>query len=242
MTESEPELVKMSELSRRSGVSAPTIKHYIREGLLPEPYKRTSRNMAWYDAGLVSRIQRIKQLQREQFLPLRLIKDVLDDASPAPSLSSMVQAISQVLTGEAPEGIKTQKELIDDGVPVSDFEILDAAGLLAPDDQERYSGDDLTLLSVLGEARTGGLDANVLPSSVVGLYVDLVRQLVRTEVSLFQQRVLPVAQEEPERVLAAAASVSERFIMVLRRKLLRPALERAIAGTDPTSPPDASKP
>ena len=31
------ELVKMAELSRRSSVPAPTIKHYIREGLLPGP-------------------------------------------------------------------------------------------------------------------------------------------------------------------------------------------------------------
>ena len=44
------ELIKMSELSKRSGVPGPTIKHYIREGLLPGPEVRTSRNMAYYDA------------------------------------------------------------------------------------------------------------------------------------------------------------------------------------------------
>ena len=38
-------LLKMSELAEQSGVSAGTIKHYLREGLLPEPV-RTSRNMA----------------------------------------------------------------------------------------------------------------------------------------------------------------------------------------------------
>ena len=39
-------LLKMSELAEASGVSAGTIKHYLREGLLPEPV-RTSRNMAY---------------------------------------------------------------------------------------------------------------------------------------------------------------------------------------------------
>jgi DNA-binding transcriptional MerR regulator len=39
-------LLEMSELAERSGVSAGTIKHYLREGLLPEPV-RTSRNMAY---------------------------------------------------------------------------------------------------------------------------------------------------------------------------------------------------
>ena len=32
-------LLKMSELAERSGVSAGTIKHYLREGLLPEPVR-----------------------------------------------------------------------------------------------------------------------------------------------------------------------------------------------------------
>ena len=43
-------LLKMSELADRSGVSAGTIKHYLREGLLGsgDEVVRTSRNMAWY--------------------------------------------------------------------------------------------------------------------------------------------------------------------------------------------------
>jgi len=32
-------LLKMSELAEASGVSSGTIKHYVREGLLPEPVK-----------------------------------------------------------------------------------------------------------------------------------------------------------------------------------------------------------
>ncbi len=43
-TETE-KLMRMGELAEASGVPVPTIKHYLREGLLPEPVK-TSRNMA----------------------------------------------------------------------------------------------------------------------------------------------------------------------------------------------------
>ena len=39
-------LLRMRELAAASGVSAGTIKHYLREGLLPEPV-RTSRKMAY---------------------------------------------------------------------------------------------------------------------------------------------------------------------------------------------------
>ena len=68
----------MGELAEASGVSAGTIKHYLREGLLPEPVK-TSRNMSWYPPEFVERIRLIKQLQEERFMPLKAIKSVLDE-------------------------------------------------------------------------------------------------------------------------------------------------------------------
>src|ERR687895_338546 len=71
-------LLRMRELAAASGVSAGTIKHYLREGLLPEPVK-TSRNMAYYPREFVERIRLIKQLQEDRFMPLKLIKSVLDE-------------------------------------------------------------------------------------------------------------------------------------------------------------------
>ena len=70
-------LLKMSELAERSGVSAGTIKHYLREGLLGEGDEivRTSRNMAYYPPEYVERIRLIKRLQEDRFMPLRVIKD-----------------------------------------------------------------------------------------------------------------------------------------------------------------------
>ena len=72
------ELLRMGELAEASGVPAATIKHYLREGLLPEPHK-TSRNMAYYPPEFVERIRLIKQLQEERFMPLRVIREVLED-------------------------------------------------------------------------------------------------------------------------------------------------------------------
>ncbi|MEM9491268.1 MAG: MerR family transcriptional regulator, partial [Myxococcota bacterium] len=75
-------LVKISALARMSGVPTPTIKHYIREGLLPGPVKRTSRNVAFYDGRLAERVKVIKELQQTRFLPLKVIAELLE---PAPS-------------------------------------------------------------------------------------------------------------------------------------------------------------
>ena len=73
-------MLKMSELAERSGVSAGTIKHYLREGLLDgeDAVVRTSRNMAWYAPELVERVKLIKRLQEERFMPLKLIRRVVE--------------------------------------------------------------------------------------------------------------------------------------------------------------------
>jgi DNA-binding transcriptional MerR regulator len=56
------ELLKISEIAERSGVPVATVRHYLREGLLPEPVK-TSKNMAYYPPEFVDRIRTIKRLQ-----------------------------------------------------------------------------------------------------------------------------------------------------------------------------------
>ena len=71
------ELLKISELAEQAEVPVATVRHYLREGLLPEPVK-TSRNMAYYPPQFVARIRLIKQLQEERFMPLRVIRDLLE--------------------------------------------------------------------------------------------------------------------------------------------------------------------
>src|SRR5438445_6034226 len=73
------QMLKMSELAERSGVSAGTIRHYLREGLLGDgaDIVRTSRNMAYYPPDYVERIALIKRLQEERFMPLRVIRGAL---------------------------------------------------------------------------------------------------------------------------------------------------------------------
>ena len=69
--------LKISQLAQRAGVSIPTVKHYVREGLLPRPMK-TSRNMAYYSEADINRIRLIKKLQKEKYLPLDVIKRHMD--------------------------------------------------------------------------------------------------------------------------------------------------------------------
>jgi AcrR family transcriptional regulator/predicted DNA-binding transcriptional regulator AlpA len=70
-------LLRIGELSRRTGISTSAINYYVREGLLPPPLK-TAPNMAYYDPMYVDMVNSIKVLQREKGLSLNEIKELLE--------------------------------------------------------------------------------------------------------------------------------------------------------------------
>lgn len=69
--------MRISELSRASGVPIPTIKFYLRERLLP-PGERTAANQASYDAGHVRRLELIRVLVEVGGLGIGAVRGVLD--------------------------------------------------------------------------------------------------------------------------------------------------------------------
>ena len=107
-------LLKMSELAERSGVSAGTIKHYLREGLLgsEDQVVRTSRNMAYYPPDFVERIQLIKRLQEERFMPLRVIREVIADD---PERAARLIELEDRILERAIEARETRPDLAGEG-------------------------------------------------------------------------------------------------------------------------------
>lgn len=219
----------MATLARRSGVPAATIKHYLREGLLPAPARRSGRNMAWYDASLVGRIRAIKQLQREHFLPLSVIKDVLDGARGLDDDQTTAQAIARVLATNSVEDGRTRAELLAQGVRGEDLDWLQSLGLVSPEGpDQRFSGDDLALLRTLGAARRAGIRAEMLPTQILEDYARAIRDLVRVELSMFRAGVMPLAGDDLDQITEAATSLSERLVVLIRRKMLLPTLTQLV--------------
>ncbi|GGU55022.1 MerR family transcriptional regulator [Streptomyces lavendofoliae] len=68
--------MRIGELSRRTGVSVPTIKYYVREGLLPAG-RLSSPNQASYDEGHERRLRLIRALLDEGGLSVAAIREVL---------------------------------------------------------------------------------------------------------------------------------------------------------------------
>jgi DNA-binding transcriptional MerR regulator len=234
--DAEPQLLKMSELSKRSGVPGPTIKHYIREGLLPGPEVRTSRNMAYYDARLASRIRVIKELQAERFLPLRVIGELLEEA-PSDRIRAdrdvaQRKQLTQLAPAIEPENRQRRKRsevMKTFGLSKPELEGLERTGVLelrGEGETAGYAGIDLQLLEILADLRRLGL-GDIFPVSVAEPYMAAVRKLVEFEIDLFRHRALaaPLPAPLPD-VARQAVALGERLVVGLRAKLLPVMLEQ----------------
>lgn len=71
-----PDGVRIAELSRRSRTSVPTIKYYLREGLVP-PGTPTGRNQATYDERHLDRLRLIRALREVGGLSVAATREVL---------------------------------------------------------------------------------------------------------------------------------------------------------------------
>jgi DNA-binding transcriptional MerR regulator len=108
--------LKIGQVAKATGATQPTIRHYAELGLIPKP-RKTGKTMAYYDTACVERIKLIKKLQTEQFLPLEIIKRLID--------SGQIEE-QEVRIGRAMA--KTDKLNLSTG-PVDEDDIEKASGL-----------------------------------------------------------------------------------------------------------------
>ena len=199
-------MLRMRELAEASGVPAPTIKHYLREGLLPEPVK-TSRNMAYYPPEFVDRIKLIKQLQEERYLPLKAIKDVLDSRDRTRTSAAEVRKRY--------------------GVPKEVLDRLAELEVLTPNSRG-YSPSDVAIVEAISRFRAGGYDEQIGFTVYDTLrYKNALEELARQEVDVVMERL--AGEVPPERVvemLEAGAQPLKDLIAALHTKLMVAELER----------------
>ncbi len=238
-------LLRMGELAEASGVPAPTIKHYLREGLLPEPVK-TSRNMAYYPPEFVDRIKLIKQLQEERFMPLKAIKSVLDeDPERARALVELEDRIlDRALAGER---TRTSAAEVREryGVPKEVLDRLEKLEVLSPNSRG-YSPSDVKIIEAISRFRAGGYDEEIGFTVYDTLrYKSALEDLVREEVEMVMDRL--AGEVSPERVvemLEAGAQPLQDLIAALHTKLMVAELERhraAPLGYARASPPGPAR-
>ncbi len=214
-------LLKMSQLAEASGVSSGTIKHYLREGLLPEPV-RTSRNMAYYPPDFVERIRLIKRLQEERFMPLRMIKRVLDDDPERTRALVELEdrIIERAAAGEERRVSRAELERRYD-VPAEVIDRLAELGVLTPNSRG-YSPSDARIVEAISRFRAGGYDERIGFTVYDTLrYKSALEDLVKEEVEVLLDR-LTREMDAPRAVamVEAGAEPLHDLISALHSKLL----------------------
>jgi DNA-binding transcriptional MerR regulator len=231
MSAQSAELLRVGELSEASGVPVPTIKHYLREGLLPEPVK-TSRNMAYYPPEFVDRIRLIKRLQEERYLPLKAIRTLLEDGPErAEALLELEDRILDRALGQ--ERTRTAASEVREryGVPKEVLDRLAELEVLTPNSRG-YSPSDITIIEAISRFRAGGYDEQIGFTVYDTLrYKTALEALVQQEIDMVMNRL--AGEVPPERVvemLEHGAEPLRDLIGALHTKLLVAELERHRSG------------
>jgi DNA-binding transcriptional MerR regulator len=201
--------LKMSELAEASGVSSGTIKHYLREGLLGDTdgIVRTSRNMAYYPPDFVERIRLIKRLQEERFMPLKVIRDTLEDA-------------------ERPR-IPRRELLERHDLPANVLDRLEEIGVLTPT-RAGYDADDVKIVEAIVRFRAGGYDEAIGFTVYDTLrYREALQPLVQEEAEVLLERLAGTVEPgQAVEIIRAGREPLRDLIGAMHSKLLLAELKR----------------
>src|ERR1035437_6804095 len=224
-------MLKMSELAERSGVSAATIKHYLREGLLGSEADvvRTSRNMAYYPLEFVERVRLIKRLQEERFMPLRVIREVIgQDPDRAARLIELEDRILERAI-EARERGRISRAKVRETYELPDnvLERLEELGVLNPNGRG-YDADDVAIIEAISRFRAGGYEEAIGFTVYDTLrYRQALAPLVQEEVAVLLARLAgEVEVERAVEIISSGVEPLRELIGAMHSKLLLSALRR----------------
>ena len=159
-------LMRISEIAKAAGVSLPTIHYYTREGLL-FPSLKTAHNMAYYSPDCVEDIRLIKEFQSKRFLPLSVIKLILQakrdgqDVKHVSEMESVLGDIFQPMPDETQFVSISLAELISvSGLSETDVNELIAMGVIIASETENgpvFDGIETRIAQIAKRLLTFGL-------------------------------------------------------------------------------------
>ncbi|MEV7400693.1 MerR family transcriptional regulator [Streptomyces sp. NPDC091267] len=217
--------MRIGELSRRTGVPVPTIKFYVREGLLPAG-QLTSPNQASYGTAHERRLRLIRALLDVGGLPLSAIGEVLRVMEdPARPVHDVLGVAAKRLAPT--QGDESGPELEDAREDVA--ELLRRRGWRS---EARSPGGE-SLAGVLVALRRAGYGAFV---ELLDDYADAAEQVARADLGYVGARV---AREDLVESVVVGTVLGEAMFSALRRLAQVDASARAYERGDEEAGGDA---
>jgi DNA-binding transcriptional MerR regulator len=208
-------------------VTISKIRFLESEGLItPE---RTSSGYRKFFERDVDRLRTILKLQRDEYLPLRVIRERLDgDDDSAASSPDRTGAAPEDEIGEPAAALEmtTEEVAAATGVDVSVVEALASFGILRPqprDGGQVFGGDDVVVLRIVKDFFKFGVEPR---------HLTMYRHFADRESTFFEQIVVPILrQRNPEARRLARESLTELagISRRLKQALLRANLRRYLS-------------
>jgi DNA-binding transcriptional MerR regulator len=205
------------------------VRHYLREGLLPQPVK-TSRNMAYYPPEFADRIRLIKQLQEERFMPLRVIRDVMDKAGGdveglrvvVEAGDSLVDRVLAPLAERTPEAEVLERY----DIPERALRRLAEVGVLNPD-ASGYTQAEVRVIDAIARFRAAGWNEKTgFGARDVARLMNGLAPVISDELELLLERFAALDPERAAALLDGGATPFPDLIGALHAKALTDELER----------------
>ena len=203
------------------------------EGLI-DPERTPSGYRKFYDKD-VERLKSILRMQRDEYLPLKVIKERLlaqestngDGPGENGSVGDVVEPDDDL--AEPPTGLQMSLEEMSaaTGVERDRIKELESYGLVSshgPESARYYDGDDYVVLSILKDLFRSGVEPR---------HLTMYKHFAEREAAFFETIVMPqLRQRNPEASRAAANSLAElsRASRKLKQALLRNNLREHLAG------------
>ena len=228
-----PEVLRMRDLVRESGLPRATIHFYQQQGLLPEPRKKV-RNSATYGPEHLERLNRILELRDQQFLPLRAIKAVFEGVPEQEFTPQQVQLLHSLREALPPDGTEERAssevlEVLSRSIPENEIQALRAAGLIAPGESSiGLSADDAEILMAWADLKQIGIgpERGFEPTDL-GLFDRAMARLVAEEFALFIPRFADVSGVDAAGVVKRSLPILERLLAATHRKKVREYIDEA---------------
>lgn len=233
--------MKMKELEGRTGVNREAIRFYIRKGLLPEPEK-PQRNVAIYTEEHVDRIQLIRQLKEERFLPLGVIKSMIDqrdeDSESPTGLPGLEFRLAARLGANSLTASTVSDLLASTSLSESDLTVMEADGVITitdGPDGRMLSGQDARIASCWAKVISSGFSPEIgYNAHDVKRYLDAAVTLAEIEVDHFFDRLAETNTTDEAAVLAENGInlVDEIFTILHSKAIIRQVAKRNAEETE----------
>ncbi len=224
-------LFTIDELAHKVDVPSRTIRYYTHEGLLAAPILKG--RLGLYTDEHVKRLELIKKLQRETYLPLSVIREIVNNPERTELLDDNIKLKEEVLAalGYDLSSFRFDIRELANKVNLSLKQVkkIEEIGLIGPEHvtgAKKYDRHDVEIAKMAKQFIDAGFSIDSL-----ACFNELLERLALEERDLFYEKFQSEMETSPEKVIEKARQIimaANHLIFNLHAKLIQRKIEKEI--------------